>query len=92
MVWVDPKNFGHMPYYEQWLKQSLGEKYIACDDHKPHVSMLSGLYEKFTIPSINYIVKGVIDGVVKEKLVHAISVGDLELCKQLCTMLTSLLL
>ena len=92
MVWVDPKNFIRRPYYEEWLKQSLGEKYIVRDDHKPHVSMLSGLYEKFAVPSIGYIVKGVIDGVVKEKLVQVISVGDLELCKQLCTMLTSLLL
>ena len=91
MVWVDPKNLGHRPYYDRWLKQSLGEKCIVRDDHKPHVSMLSGLYEKFAVPSIDYIVKGVIDGVVKRKLVQVISVGDLELCKQLCTMLTSLL-
>mmetsp|Transcript_53278 Transcript_53278/g.159518 ORF Transcript_53278/g.159518 Transcript_53278/m.159518 type:complete len:3881 (-) Transcript_53278:473-12115(-) len=91
MVWVDPKDLGFTPYYERWLKQRFGTDFVVAAENQSFVAFLMRLFDKYVPPSIDYVLKGLVCGVMGEKLTQVVPQGDMELCKQLCILLDSFL-
>ena len=91
MVWVDPKNLGYRPYFERWLKQRLGENFVVQSENEKNALFFTKLFEKYMLPSIDYVLKGLFCGEIGEKLVQVVPRGDMDLCKQLCYVLDSFL-
>jgi hypothetical protein len=61
MVYVDPKNLGHQPYYFKWLK-SIQDKYkdVAESIHEN----LKEFYGRF----VNQVIDRIFDGLANEEL------------------------
>lgn len=87
MVWVDPKNLGFKPYYERWIKQRFGNG-VAVDEEEAKqglAEMFNMLYEKYVPKSMDLILKGLVDGEMGQKLKQVIPISNIDLAKQLCS-------
>jgi dynein heavy chain len=91
MVWVDPKNLGYQPYYERWVRTRCGDRVAVSAEHELEGANLTNLFDKYVVKSIDYVLKGLVDGVMGEKLTQVVGIGNIDLCKQLCSMLDAFL-
>lgn len=91
VVWVDPKNLGTKPLYERWLKERYGTNFVISDIYKKIVHFHMKLFDRYTVPCIEYVIDGKLEGNLGERLSQSLPVCDLELCKQLCYLLDSFL-
>uniref|UniRef100_A0A7S2K9S5 AAA+ ATPase domain-containing protein n=1 Tax=Leptocylindrus danicus TaxID=163516 RepID=A0A7S2K9S5_9STRA len=92
MVWVDPKNLGFRPFYERWVRNRYGDLLDVPPEYCGEADLLYSLFEKYAIPCIDFVLNGVIDGVVEGILTLIVPRGDIGMCEQLCCMLDSFLL
>lgn len=80
MVYVDSRNLGYKPYIYTWLNSRAKQA---------EVDILRGLFEKYAVPSVDWILEG-IDG---EELVRrpkqAVPVTNLNMITQLCNLLNA---
>ena len=81
MVYVDPKNLGHRPYWKRWVKQRKLEEEEA----------LENLYEKYIDHLITYIHEGIMETKQVAKLKMICPITPLQMVRQLCSMLDALL-
>lgn len=91
MVWVDPKNLGYAPYYEKWVRTRCGDTLSISPEHEIEADHLGEMFEKYVTKSIDYVLKGLVDGEMGEKLNQVVPIGDIDLTKQLCSMLDAFL-
>ena len=81
MVFMDPRNLGFIPYYERWLKLN----------KRPETQILTGLFERYVTPCINFIQGKVSDQGTSPPLETIIPVTPLNMTRQLCTLVEALL-
>jgi len=91
MVWVDPQNLGYEPFYERWVRTRCGDTVEVSPDHLGEADLLTELFDRYATKTIDYVLKGLVDGEMGEKLVQIIPIGNIDLIKQLCSMLDSFL-
>ena len=95
MVWVDPKNLGFRPYFERWTRNRLVEDADVVthskDSRFTETKDLNFFFHKYIPSSIEYVMKGMTEGQPRDKLVQLVTVSEIELCKQLCSMLDAFL-
>ena len=91
MVWVDPKNLGFRPLYEKWVRNRFGVLLEVPLEYRGEADLLFGLFEKYAVPCINFVLNGIIDDVVEGKLTQIVPRGDIGICEQLCCILDSFL-
>ena len=89
MVWVDSKNLGFLPFYERWIRLRYGEHFVIPEKHDNQKIFFIEMFEKYAVPCIDFVLHG--NGKGEEKLIQVITVGGVELCKQLCNLLHSFL-
>nr|XP_026696380.1 dynein heavy chain 10, axonemal isoform X1 [Ciona intestinalis]XP_026696381.1 dynein heavy chain 10, axonemal isoform X2 [Ciona intestinalis] len=82
MVYVDPKNLNYDPYWQKWI--SLRSSKIEQD-------LLNKLYTKYTIPCIDLVYEGLVDGRQGKPLKLIVPQTNLNMLTQLCMMLNALL-
>ncbi len=73
MVYVDPKNLGYKPFWEQWINALANE-----GDRKEFIR----LFDKYVPPCISLILEGVLDGRQGEKLRTILPVSNLNLVRK----------
>ena len=74
MVYVDPKNLGYNLYWERWVNSLPAE-----DDRKE----LRKLFDKYVPQGIGFILEGIKDGKIGEKLKPILPVTNLNMvCQQ----------
>ena len=86
MVYVDPKNLGYRPFYERWVNSRCVE---GSKEHEK--DLLLELFDKYVPKCIDYVLEGVVDDEVHDRLVQTIPVTSLSMVKQICSMLDALL-
>eukprot|EP01037_Dinobryon_pediforme_P032730 gene32730-37821_t len=91
MVWVDPKNLGYLPYYERWVRTRFGNSVTIPDDKQALADQMIALYEKYVPKSIDMILSGLIDGEMGQRLKQVIPITNIDMVKQLCSVLDSFL-
>ncbi|MCL4419562.1 AAA family ATPase, partial [Patescibacteria group bacterium] len=91
MVWVDPKNLGYFPYYERWVRLRCGDGVIVAEEKQNLADIMLNLYEKYVSKCIEMILSGMIDGEMGQRLKQVIPVGNIDLVKQLCSLLDAFL-
>ncbi|GMI47335.1 hypothetical protein TrCOL_g3071 [Triparma columacea] len=91
MVWVDPKNLGYRPYYEKWVRTRCGDVLEVAQEHEIEADHLTEMFDKYVVKSIDYVLKGLVDGEMGEKLNQVVPIGNIDLTKQLCSMLDAFL-
>ncbi|XP_076804944.1 dynein axonemal heavy chain 10-like [Clavelina lepadiformis] len=82
MVYVDPKNLNYDPYWQKWL--SLRTSKLEQD-------LLENLYKKYTIPCIDLVYEGVVEGRQQKPLKGIVPQTNLNMLTQLCMMLNAIL-
>jgi dynein heavy chain len=82
MVWVDPKNLGYKPYYERWVR-------LRCPNpnQEREAELLLEFYEKYMKKCIEYVLDGMVDGEITEKLQQVVPVSNLAMVQQVCSSL-----
>lgn len=80
MVYVDSRNLGYKPYIYTWLngRTKQGE-----------ADILRGLFEKYTVPCIDWILEGVDGEELVRRPKQAIPVTNLNMTTQLCNLLAA---
>ena len=91
MVWVDPKNLGYRPFYERWIRQRFGNGVEIEEEKEAQAELFSQLYEKYVPVSIDMILAGLVDGEMGEKLRQVIPIKNIDMVKQLCSVLDAFL-
>ncbi|GMH67856.1 hypothetical protein TrLO_g3024 [Triparma laevis f. longispina] len=91
MVWVDPKNLGYRPYFERWVRSRCGDSVEVNAEYEVEANQLTDLFDKYVVKCIDYVLKGLVDGEMGEKLNQVVGIGNIDLTKQLCSMLDSFL-
>ena len=91
MVWVDPQNLGYKPFYERWVRLRFGNGVIIDEDKQPAADMFMNLYEKYIPKCIDMILLGLVDGEMGQKLKQVIPITNIDLVKQLCSVVDALL-
>eukprot|EP00741_Cyanophora_paradoxa_P015322 tig00000194_g14791.t1 len=81
MVYVDPKNLGYSPFFWKWCNQR----------QKAEAEVLQMLFDKYVPRCIDYLIEGLIDGEYLEKPKFIIPLTNLNLVRQMCRILDSLL-
>ncbi len=70
MVYVDPKNLGHNPYWQKWHHARGSDK---------EREELNRLFEKYVPPCIDLILEGIIEGKIGKKLKTIIPLTNLNM-------------
>ena len=91
MVWVDPKNLGYRPFYERWIRTRCGNSVIIEPEKQHEADVLMNLYTKYVPKSIDMILTGVVDGEMGQKLQQVIPITNIDMVKQLCSLLDAFL-
>jgi dynein heavy chain len=94
MVWVDPKNLGYRPYYERWVKirYAPAENVYTIDPAKQaEADLMLSLFDKFVPKSIDMILSGLVNGEMGKKLKQVISITNVDMVKQLCSVIDAFL-
>ncbi|OHS98802.1 Dynein heavy chain family protein [Tritrichomonas foetus] len=81
MVFMDPRNLSCTCYYERWLKVN----------KRPESNILNGLFERYVMPCVNFINGKVSDTVTAPPLETIIPVTAINMVRQLCCLLQSML-
>ncbi len=93
-MWVD-QILEYEPYYEKWIKTRFGGDYAVANHlHDCHVAegkFLDECFIKYIPLSVSYVMNGLGVDQKHEKLVQLVKVSEIELCKQLCSMLDAFL-
>jgi dynein heavy chain len=87
MVWVDPKNLGYFPYYERWVRTRYGNSVVISEDNVVLADQMMALYDKYVSKSIDMILKGLVDGEMGQRLKQVIPITNIDMVKQLCSVL-----
>jgi dynein heavy chain len=91
MVWVDPKNLGYRPFYERWVRTRFGNSVTIEEAKQPMADMFTALFEKYVPKSIDLILAGLVDGEMGQKLKQVIPITNIDMVKQLCSVLDAFL-
>ena len=91
MVWVDPKNLGYKPYYERWVRTRFGNSVTIEDENQGAAEQMMQLYEKYVPKSIDMILSGLVDGEMGQRLKQVIPITNIDMVKQLCSVLDAFL-
>jgi dynein heavy chain len=91
MVWVDPKNLGYFPYYERWIRLRFGNGVTIAEEKQINADFLLSLYEKYVPKCIEMILAGMIDGEMGQRLKQVIPIKNIDMVKQLCSLLDAFL-
>jgi dynein heavy chain, axonemal len=91
MVWVDPKNLGYAPYYERWIRLRFGNGVLIPEENQSSADVFSNLFDKYVPKSIDMILAGMIDGEMGQRLKQVIPISNIDMVKQLCSMLDAFL-
>ena len=91
MVWVDPKNLGYRPFYERWVRTRFGNSVTVEESKQAMADTFMSLYEKYVPKSIDYILAGLVDGEMGQKLKQVIPITNIDMVKQLCSNLEAFL-
>ena len=93
MVWVDPKNLGFRPYYERWVMKRCGD--VTTHEIDParedEANLLIMYFDKYIPSGMDYVQSGLIDGKAGEKLRLVIPITEIDMVKQLCSVLDAFL-
>ena len=87
MVWVDPQNLGYFPYYERWVRVRYGNGVTIAEENQLQADMMLSLYEKYVPKCIDMILKGLVDGEMGQRLKQVIPITNIDLVKQLCSIM-----
>ena len=85
MVWVDPKNLGFQPYFERWVKVRCGDGVVVTAGNEDEAALLTDMFDRYVPACIAFVLKGMVDGEMGEKLKLVIPITDVDLVKQLCS-------
>jgi len=92
MVWVDPKNLGYRPYYERWVRLRYGNGVVITDENKIALAdLMITLYDKYVSKCIDYVLMGMVDGEMGMKLRQVIPITNIDMVKQLCSVIDAFL-
>jgi dynein heavy chain len=91
MVWVDPKNLGYFPYYERWIRLRFGNGVLISEEKQAGADFLLGLYEKYVPKCVEMILSGIVDGEMGQRLKQVIPIKNIDMVKQLCSLLDAFL-
>jgi len=91
MVWVDPKNLGYTPYWERYVRLRFGNGVEIEEEKQPQAEFFQKLYEKYVPCSIDMILAGLVDGEMGQKLKQVIPIKNIDMLKQLCSVLDAFL-
>jgi dynein heavy chain len=91
MVWVDPKNLGYSPFYERWVRTRYGNSVVIPDENQAAADLMMNLYEKYVPKSVEMILAGMIDGEMGQRLKQVIPITNIDMVKQLCSLLDAFL-
>jgi dynein heavy chain, axonemal len=82
VVWVDPETVGYQPYYERWVRWRCGG-FVKVDVlREGEAKMLTELHDKYVMKFTDYMLAGVVDGEVGEKLRRMISITNVNVVKR----------
>ena len=87
MVWVDPKNLGYTPFFERWVRFRFGDGVTIEEEKQEAADKMMYLYEKYVPNSIDMILAGLVDGEMGKKLNQVIPITNIDMVKQLCSMM-----
>eukprot|EP00003_Mantamonas_plastica_P006673 TRINITY_DN1548_c0_g5_i2.p1 TRINITY_DN1548_c0_g5~~TRINITY_DN1548_c0_g5_i2.p1 ORF type:complete len:3052 (-),score=1213.08 TRINITY_DN1548_c0_g5_i2:66-8516(-) len=82
MVFVDPRNLGYKPHFQSWLE---------ARNNKTEIEVLLAFFEKYIPACVDYISEGILEGIVTKKLETIIPFTPMNMTRQLCTLLESIL-
>lgn len=82
MVYVDSRNLGYTPYIKSWLS-----KWTPAEEQE----QLHGLFEKYAVPAISWILEGVEGDELVKRPQQAVPITNLNMIRQLTTLLEILL-
>jgi dynein heavy chain len=85
MVWVDPKNLGHRPYFEWWVNTR------CTDKREEEKEQLLDMFERYVELMIAFVHEGIIDGEMGPRPDLVCPMTTIDQVKQLCTILDILL-
>eukprot|EP01040_Poterioochromonas_malhamensis_P005875 gene5875-6317_t len=91
MVWVDPKNLGYFPYYERWVRLRYGNGVTIIEEKQSAADFMLSLYDKYVPKCIEMILAGMIDGEMGQRLKQVIPIKNIDMVKQLCSLLDAFL-
>lgn len=91
MVWVDPQNLGYLPYFERWLRTRYGNSVVIEESKIDNAGYMQSLYNKYVPRSIDLILSGLVDGEMGPKLKQVIPITNIDMVKQLCSLLDGFL-
>jgi dynein heavy chain len=91
MVWVDPKNLGYHPFYERWIRTRLGNSVTIEDEKQVQAELLTALFERYVPRTIDLILSGIVDGEMGEKLTQVVPITNIDMVKQLCSVIDAFL-
>ena len=95
MIWIDPKNLGYQPYYERWVRGRCcgltpNASNYACEvmeERQMEADMFTEFFRKYVPKSIDLILTGLLDGDMGQKLEQVIPIKNIDMVKQLCSLL-----
>ncbi|RKO97568.1 hypothetical protein CAUPRSCDRAFT_10766 [Caulochytrium protostelioides] len=82
MVYMDPKNLGHVPYFQRWIRLRPNPK---------DGETFTRLFNKFCPPLVDYLMEGIYEGDIGPVPRKVVPVTRLQLTMQLCRTLEALL-
>ena len=91
MVWVDPKNLGYRMYFERWVRQRCGDTLTVAPEREDEALILQDLFDQYVKKLIDFVLYGLVDGVMGAKLRGVVPINDLSMVRQLCVTLDSFL-
>ena len=91
MVWVDPKNLGYTPFYERWVRLRYGNGVTIREEQQSQADLFMNLYDKYVQKSIDMILSGLVDGEMGQRLKQVIPITNIDMVKQLCSMIDAFL-
>jgi dynein heavy chain len=87
MVWVDPQNLGYRPFYERWVRTRLGNSVEVSEEKQPAAEFLLSLFDRYIPRCIDLILSGIVDSVMGIKLKQVIPITNIDMVKQLCSVI-----
>jgi len=81
-VYSDPLDLGYQPYIWTWLN---------ARSNKQQADRLRELFDKYVPPTVDYVLAGLVDGVITRKLRQIIPRTNLNMVTQLCHLLAAIL-
>ncbi len=91
MVWVDPQNLGYRPYYERWVRTRFGNSVLIEEEKQGEADLMISLFDKYVPKCIDLILSGLVDGEMGKKLKQVIPITNIDMVKQLCSVVDAFL-